>query len=291
MGGALVDQAIAEGHEVVALARRPQEERERVTWVSGDLGDKEALARLVSDTDLVVHIAGIVKAADHSEFVEGNVTGTLNLVEAARAAGPERFIFVSSLAAREPGLSAYGASKAQAEKLVMASPLDWTIVRPPAVYGPRDTEMLDLFRAAKWGFVPTPKQGRTSLIHAADLVRLLLAMPQGGELVTGRTFEPDDGMRSGWDHYDLALAIGWAMGRRPRVVGLSRAAMERAARLDTLVRRGKARMTLDRAAYFSHPDWVVSEGAQPPESLWRPRNETREGLKATAEWYRKQGWL
>jgi nucleoside-diphosphate-sugar epimerase len=291
VGGALVERAVAEGHELAVLARRPQEERERVKWVRGDVSNKDALVRLVSDAELVVHVAGVVKAADPAAFVECNVGGTLNLIEAVRTAGPERFILVSSLAAREPGISAYGASKAQAEKLVTASPLDWTIVRPPAVYGPRDTEMLDLFRAAKWGLVPTPKMGRTSLIHVADLARLLLAMNRGGEGVTGRTLEPDDGRTGGWEHSELAVAIGRAMGRRPRVLGLSRSAMERAARIDRMLRRGNARMTLDRAAYFSHPDWVVSAGACPPPGLWRPEIETAEGLKATAEWYRAAGWL
>ncbi len=291
VGSTLIDQALTTGSEVSALVRRDQEERADVDWVGGDLGDKEALRQLVAGTDLVIHVAGLVKAPDKAAFEQGNVTGTLNLIEAARAAGPDRFIFVSSLTAREPEVSAYGASKAQAERLVKASGLDWTIVRPPAVYGPRDTEMFDLFRAAKWGFVPTPKQGRTSLIHVDDLVRLLLAMPGGGEGITSQTFEPDDGVVQGWDHHNLALAIGQALGKRPSVLGLSRKTIERAARIDGLLRRGKARLTLDRAAYFSHPDWVVSEENRPPAGIWQPEIETRSGLAATAEWYRAQGWL
>jgi uncharacterized protein YbjT (DUF2867 family) len=155
VGSTLIDQALAKGHEIAALARRPQEDRKGIDWVGGDLGDKDSLRQLVGGTDLVIHVAGLVKARDKAAFELGNVTGTLNLIEAARAAGPERFIFVSTLATREPDISAYGASKAQAEKLVKASGLDWTIVRPPAVYGPRDAEMFDLFRAAKWGLVPT----------------------------------------------------------------------------------------------------------------------------------------
>jgi nucleoside-diphosphate-sugar epimerase len=291
VGGALVDEASARGHDLAVLARSPQERRQGVEWVSGDLADRQALAGLVRKADLVIHVAGVVKASDHAEFDQGNVAGTLNLLETVKASGPGRFIFVSSLAAREPGLSAYGASKARAEKLVMASGLDWTILRPPAVYGPRDSEMFDLFRAARMGIVPTPKQGRTSIIHVGDLVDLMLALHRGGEDVTGRIFEPDDGTPTGWDHAELALAIGKAMGKRPWVVGFSRAAMMWAARLDGLLRRRKARLTPDRAAYFSHPDWVVSEGVQPPQSLWRPRIGTREGLKETAEWYRAAGWL
>ena len=61
--------------------------------------------------------------------------------------------------------------------------------------------------------------------------------------------------------------------------------------MDMAVRRKRARLTLDRAGYFSHPDWVVSDDASVPDAIWRPRIETREGLKATAQWYRQQGWL
>jgi uncharacterized protein YbjT (DUF2867 family) len=180
----------------------------------------------------------------------------------------------------------------RAEKLVRASGLDWTIVRPPAIYGPRDTEMFDLFRIARWGLMPMPpREGRMSVIHVDDLTRLLLALVPGGEAVTHMTFEPDDGRKGGWSHFEMARTIGWAMGRRPWVVHLSRASLERAARADRMVRGARAKLTPDRVGYMSHPDWVVSEGALPPEHLWRPVVRTREGLKATAQWYRANGWI
>ncbi|MEZ5734786.1 MAG: NAD(P)-dependent oxidoreductase [Novosphingobium sp.] len=291
VGQSVIDRALAEGQEILALARKPQERRDGVTWVAGDLADSAALSRLVDGAQQVVHIAGVVNTPDPAGFEQGNVAGTLNLVEAAVAAGVRRLVFVSSLSAREPAISAYGASKHRAERLVKASGLDWTIVRPPAIYGPRDREMFELFRAAKWGFVPTPREGKASLIHVEDLARLLLALLPGGEHVTHRSFEPDDGKRGGWGHDELARAIGWAVGRRPLVLGLSRQTMERAARLDMALRRKRAKLTLDRVGYFSHPDWVVSHGSRVPHEIWRPRIETREGLKATAAWYREQGWL
>lgn len=291
VGQSLLDRASEAGVDVRALARKAQEKRKGVKWIAGDLGDQKALNRLCRGAEAVVHVAGVVNAHDPAGFEEGNVTGTLNVIEAARKAGVGRFIFVSSLSAREPGLSGYGQSKARAEKLVKASGLDWTIVRPPAVYGPRDREMFELFRSAKWGVIPTPKDGKASLIHVDDLARLLLALLPGGEQTTHHIFEPDDGKRGGWDHYELARAIGWAVGRRPRVLGLSRRTMELAAKADGMFRGRKAKLTLDRVGYFCHPDWVVSHGGRVPAGLWRPRVETREGLKATAQWYRKEGWL
>jgi nucleoside-diphosphate-sugar epimerase len=151
--------------------------------------------------------------------------------------------------------------------------------------------MFELFRSAKWGVVPTPKDGKTSLIHVDDLSRLLLALLPGGVSTSHRIFEPDDGKPGGWGHYELARAIGWAVGRRPRVLGLSRRMMELAAKADGMIRGKRAKLTPDRVSYFCHPDWVVSHGSRVSSRLWRPRVETREGLKATAQWYRAEGWL
>jgi nucleoside-diphosphate-sugar epimerase len=291
VGRAVIDRALEAGHALVALARSTQIPREGLEWVPGDLGNRAALRELVREADAVVHIAGVINAPDAQGFEDGNVVGTMNLVEAARAEGVSRFVHVSSLSAREPQLSAYGASKLKGEKVVKASLLDWTAVRPPAIYGPRDKEMFELFRAARWGVVPVPAEGRASVIHVDDLARLLLALLPGGEGVSHEVFEPDDGRPGGWEHRELALAIGWAVGRRPRVLGLSPASLRRAARLDGFLRGKGAKMTLDRAAYFSHPDWTGDPRAQVPASLWEAQVETRTGLKATADWYREEGWF
>lgn len=292
VGRTLLDRAGKDGAHLRALARSAQDPQAGVDWVRGDLADTRALDALVAGARAVIHVAGVVNAPDPAGFEAGNVTGTQHLIDAARRAGVGRFVFVSSLSAREPGLSAYGASKARAEQAVMDSGLDWTIVRPPWIYGPWDRDTLDMFKAARWGLMPMPpSEGRSSLIHADDLVRLLLALVPGGAGVSHRTFEPDDGKPGGWSHYEMARAIGWAMGRRPWVIHLSRKSLERAARTDRRVRGPKAKLTLDRVGYMTHPDWVVSAGGQPPAELWEPRIATPEGLKATARWYRDNGWL
>ena len=291
VGQALLDRAAEEGLEVRALARQPQAPRPGVEWVAGDLADREALAELVRRVRAVIHIAGVVNAPDAAGFEAGNVTGTLNLVECAVAAKVPRFVHVSSLSAREPQLSAYGASKRKAEKVVMASPLDWTIVRPPAVYGPRDREMLDLFRFAKSGVVPLPPRGRMAAIHVDDLARLLLAAIPGGEDVSHQVFEADDGHPGGWTHRSFAKAVGWAVGKRITPLPLPAFALRAAARGDRLLRRAAAKLTEDRVGYMCHPDWTVRDEARPPADRWTPRVGTREGLKATAKWYREAGWL
>jgi uncharacterized protein YbjT (DUF2867 family) len=276
---------------VRALARKVPPDRGAAEWVQGDLANPGALAGLVAGAEVVVHVAGLTTARDSAAFEAANVGGTLALIEAAANAGVPRFVFVSSLSAREPTLSAYGASKERAERLVAASGLDWTIVRPPGVYGPWDVDYLEMFKLARRGIVPVPPPGRSSLIHVQDLGELLVALVPGSETVTHRTFEPDDGHAGGWSHRELARLIGWAVGRRPWVVHLSRGLLENASRADRLVRRKRARLTADRVGYMMHPDWVARPQMHVPAAVWRPRIPTREGLKATARWYRERGWL
>ena len=290
VGAHVIDAALAAGHEVRALTRRDQPERDRLTWVAGSLDDRPALKLLVEDADAIIHLAGVINAPDAAGFEQGNVAGTLAMLAAATAGGVRRFVHVSSLAAREPKLSLYGASKARAEELVESSGLDWAIVRPPAVYGPGDRETLELFKMARRGFVLLPPNGRVSLIHVDDLARLLLALiPRGTQ--KRLTVEPDDGTPGGWSHKDFARALGQAVGRRNLSLSTPRPLIRLGARLDRLFRRERAKLTPDRAAYFSHPDWVVTSGRFPPPDLWHPRIETHQGLAATARWYEEHGWL
>jgi nucleoside-diphosphate-sugar epimerase len=290
VGSHLIAAALAAGHEVAALTRREQQPRERVEWVSGDLSNRDALGNLVRDADSVIHVAGIINAPNAAAFEQGNVAGTLAMLAAATAAGIRRFVHVSSLAAREPKLSLYGGSKERAEALVMSSGLDWAIVRPPAVYGPGDKETLELFRMAKLGLMLMPPKGRVSVIHADDLARLLLVLAAPG--APGPcVVEPDDGKPGGWTHGDFARALAAAVGTKAAVISSPGIILRLAARADQWWRGDKAKLTPDRAAYFSHRNWVVEAKRAPPAELWRPQVDTRQGLADTAAWYRKEGWL
>ncbi|RYE03886.1 MAG: NAD(P)-dependent oxidoreductase [Sphingomonadales bacterium] len=289
VGKRTVDLALAAGHKVRALTRRAQPSRDGVVWVDGSLESVDSLARLASGADAVLHIAGVVNAPNQIGFIRGNVEGTQRMLDAAESMGVRRFVMVSSLSAREPQLSNYGRSKERAESLVRKSALDWTIVRPPAVYGPGDMEMLDLFKLAKRGLALLPPGGQMSAIHADDLARLLIAL---AETDPGRVIlEPDDGVEGGWSHQDFSRAVGDAVGKRIRAFALPRTVLNLGAMLDGLFRRSGAKLTKDRVAYFCHPDWVVDPSRRPSPDLWTPQIETRAGLKATAEWYRAQGLL
>lgn len=291
VGSHLLDAAVAAGNQVNALTRREQRQRDGVRWVEGDLSSREALRLLVDETDAVIHVAGVINARTATDFDKGNVEGTLSILAAATAAGTTRFVHTSSLAAREPGLSLYGRSKARSEELVEGSGLDWVIVRPPALYGPGDKETLDLFRMAKQGriFMP-PKGGRASYLHVDDLARLLLALAEA-DTPAKALFEPDDGRAGGWTHRDIGEALSRAVGVPARTVHVPRPVLALAARADRLIRGSGAKLTPDRAAYFSHSDWVTGSDRKVPGDLWEPQIDTREGLIETARWYRSQGWL
>jgi nucleoside-diphosphate-sugar epimerase len=302
VGSHTLEAALDAGHQVRALTRREQPALEGVTWVRGTLDDSAALADLVAGADAVVHIAGLTNTSDPAQFRAANVTGTANVIAAMKAAKVKRLVFVSSLAARKPDLSAYGASKAEAEALVEGSRLDWTTVRPPGVYGPRDVDYLEMFRTAKAGFVPLPPGGASSLIHVRDLAELLvgLAGPTASLLedtasrraISKQILEPDDGREGGWSHKELAAAIGEAVGRaRVFAPHLPQGVLHIAARIDGALRGANAKLTPDRVGYMCHPNWVSRFDRKPPAALWEPKIAGEEGLKATAEWYREFGLL
>jgi uncharacterized protein YbjT (DUF2867 family) len=290
VGGHLLGQARAAGYELRALTRGWRPPEEGIDWVEGALDRPDSLVRLAEGADAVVHIAGLINAASRAGFEAVNVTGTANMVDAARKAGVKRFIHISSLAAREPDLSDYGWSKARSERVVAASGLDWTIVRPPAVYGPGDRETFELFKMARRGFIALPPKGRFSVLHVDDLARLILALLDSPDS-RGETYEPDDGQADGWDHRHFARTLGRVFGKRAATVAVPRFVMAGASRVDRMVRRGNAKLTPDRVRYFCHPDWVVTAQSRPPEALWTPQVRTPTGLKQTADWYRAQGWL
>ena len=290
VGSHLLDHALEAGHEVRALTRREQPPRTRLTWASGSLEDPASLDRLCAGTQAVINVAGVINAATAAEFDAANVAGTKALLAAAVRAGVTRFVHVSSLAAREPHLSLYGASKARSEVAVRTSSLEWAIVRPPAVYGPGDRETLDLFKMARRGVILLPPEGRLSLIHVADLARLLLALADPAA-PSSITVEPDDGTPGGWTHRRFAGLLGAAFGLNVRTVAAPAGLIRAAARLDRLLRGRNAKLTPDRASYFCHPDWVADARLKPSAQLWAPQIAAQEGLAATARWYEARGWL
>lgn len=292
VGQAVLDHALAAGHGIRAIARRPQAPRPGVEWIEGDLANPDALHRLCEGADAVIHIAGAVNVPTREAFAAANIAGTQAIVDAATAAGVSRFVHVSSLAAREPQLSNYGWSKAEAERVVMASALNGTVIRPPGVYGPHDSDMLETFKMAVRGLMLLPPAGRGSWIHVDDLAAALLSAATHGEWPMARVFEIAGEPPGGLTHIELARNIRRAAGRPDaRLISAPAWLVRLAARGDRLVRGDQAKLTPDRANYMVHPNWVSRAECAVPPSLWQPRIPLDEGLQATADWYREQGWL
>ena len=300
LGRAVTKHLRASGWQVRALLRRPSPDLAEMGAipVPGALEQRDSLDRLVAGADAVVHCAGLLKARNSLEFTSVNVEGTARVAEAAAACPrPPRFLLLSSLAAREPSISPYAASKRGAEQALAryGGSLEHCSLRPPGVYGPGDRATLPLFRQMAHGFllVPNVPKARLSLLHVQDLaviVERLLAKSDW----TGRTLEVDDGRDGGYGWADLAETAGRHLGCRVRQVAVPRGLLLGPAQLNQWLARAFGRSTFftpGKLSEFFHPDWVARTSTDGPLGDWRARFTFETGFPATLEWYRAEGWL
>lgn len=261
--------------------------------IPGDLQQRETLAQLIDGAHCVIHCAGVVRGGRYAHFHQGNVNGSLNLFETIAAEShPPRVVFFSSLAAREPTLSWYARSKFAAEQALLDTapaqvPFDWTVLRPPAVYGPGDREMLPLFRLmARRGIAPVPgsPEARVSLLHIDDLVAATLAVLDSAR-GNGHTVSLHDGQEGGYRWQDIADIASRAWGRpvtlRPLPPLLLNAAAGANLRLARLTRRAPM-LTPSKLRELRHPDWVCDNSAISDICTWQPQIGLAAGLASLA---------
>jgi nucleoside-diphosphate-sugar epimerase len=290
----------ARGYRVRMLARRdplhPLLAGLDAEVVAGGLFDAAALERLVGGAALVVHAAGLVKAARERDFWAVNRDGAGLLARAVRrrAAGA-RLVLVSSLAARSPGLSPYGASKRAGETAVtdaLGPGADWVVVRPTAIYGPWDRELLIFFQAADRGLMAMPGRAdaRLTMVHvedaAADIALIAAAAPGG------RAYAVADGNPGGYGWADLGRAMAAVVGRRLRPVRIPRAALllaARAAAAGAWASGRSAMISPGKVNEITHPDWSIAAEELAP--IAAAKRSLGDGFGATADWYREAGWL
>ena len=270
--------ALAEsGYPVRALTRRPRPGSGSVSWVHGDLNNSQALDELVEGCAAVIHCAGTVRGNSMEDFLEVNLKGTENLLEAAaRPASPPRFLLISSLAARYPDYSWYSRSKSMAEALLMSdkySGLSRTIYRPSAVYGPGDREMRPLFRLMRRGYLFGPRipGNRISLIHVDDLVRAILQWLPAKQ--AQGTFELDDGTPRGYTWEDIT-AIACDTWQRPvthiRVPVTLLKCLAHANLLLARTFRYRAMLTPGKVNEITHDNWVCDNTPLTNCLGWKP---------------------
>jgi len=278
-----------------------------VSLINGDVAlPGEDLERAVKNVSVVFHLAGITSATNDSAYVTVNVEGTRNIVQAMQKSAPEAvLVFCSSLAAAGPStrkrplnetdepspVSAYGRSKLTAERIVEESGLKYLIVRPPAVYGPRDTDILAAFRFALRGLaLRVAPEGQTlSLVHVQDLAGGLACAAE----TEGRgLYYMTDGMVHTWE--SVMEHVSRAVGKKTKTIsvapfvadGLSRLEMFRASLFGS-----KPLLTPDRIIELSQASWTCDDTRARLDIDYESSIALPDGMRMTAEWYRKQGWL
>jgi dihydroflavonol-4-reductase len=313
VGRRLVPHLVAKGWKVRCLLRDPAKAAGLaglpVEFVRGDLGSLDLLREAVSGVDAVFHLAGLTAARGLDEYLRVNTAATRGLGLAALGATrpPKVFVFVSSLAALGPQkgggplresddprpLTDYGVSKLAGERALLGMKgLPLVILRPPAVYGPGDPELLPFFRLAARGVFPVVNRGaRLSLVHVDDLARAAaLAAERGRER---EAYHIAHGRPVGAG--ELPLHFARAMGRQkvmrvpvPYVALWAAAALsEGAGRL-----RGRAPVfNRQKARELAAAGWVTDTGKAERELGFTADIGIEVGLAMTALWYREQGWI
>ena len=315
VGKRLATQLLERGHQVTALVRSLERARALddlgARLVLGDLADSAAMAAAAQAQEVVVHVAALTGATNEQEFLAANRDGTARLVDAAVNAGVPRFVHVSSAAAGGPAavgrprsgaadevdapVTGYGRSKLASEVEVRRAPIAWTILRPPAVYGPGDlANFLSVFRMARrMGISPVFGDGsqEISLIHVDDLASAIIAAVENPTVDGGTYYVNHPEVITS---RQLVEAIGTAVGRELRVLPLphwvTRNALKVTGAWAGLFNR-KTILHADKAHEFVQPAWTGDPARFIAATGWQPRFDLYTGIADTTAWYRDAGLL
>lgn len=316
LGSHVAEQLAEAGHDVVALVRKSSNRKflsslKNVTLAEGTVEDRASIDKAMKGVDAVIHSAGLVKAKNEAAFFECNTQGTVNLLDSAIANAPnlKRFVHVSSLEACGPSLdgrpvpvdqehpvTAYGRSKLAAEKEVVGrkDKLPVVVLRPAAIYGPRDVEIFEAFRAAKQRQYPVIGDGAMlgSYTYGPDCAKACIRAIEA-DLESGRTYFVDDGQALPMSqamgqllHEALGTAPLFKLGIPFPLLRIASLGVETYGRVS-----GKAVMlTREKVKMLSH-HWVCDSSKTRDDLQWSPEVTFPEGLRRTAQWYQDNGWL
>jgi len=299
IGQHLVSALLREGWRVKALTRRPNAlpANTSLQQITGVLEDPSALQTLVAGVDAVIHAGGRITALNLREFESANVIGTENLVwAAALQPRPPRIIHISSIAAREPQLSPYAATKRESENRLrdLGEALQWQVVRPPVVYGPGDRQTLMIFRQFKSGIsLELGSDGRFSMIYVDDLIAAIMYLLRDSARKS-EVFELDDGHRGGYCWDDVVTEASRKLQRKIRNIPVPKAVQYSVAAAASAVSAFTKRpplLTRGKMNEFAHNDWIAKNNLLNEGSDWQSFINLREGISRTIDWYVAQGWL
>lgn len=309
IGSHLTEALLNENFDVYCIVRNSLKLRFlqglNVKIIQGDCSKRETIEKINWEFDYIFNLAGITKASHPEEFFQSNYIGTKNLVEVAaeRNISLRRFVHVSSLAAvgpckdnnpvtenTEPSpVSEYGKSKLLGEKAVkfFEDKIPITIIRPPAVYGPRDSDFLTFFKMIKKGVVLYFTEGIYSMIYVTDLVNGIITASKS-EKAVGETFFLADSQP--YSTHQIVEAISEAVGKRPVKIKIPQ-------RIGNLFVRvfqkfdKKSIINSDKLKELVQPCWVCN--TQKAEQLlgFKTKIKLKEGMECTAKWYRINQWI
>lgn len=316
LGGYVCEMLAQGGHVVRALVRRSSNRKvleaiSSLEFAEGSVEDAASVDRAAEGVDAVIHCAALVKARNADEFFKTNVDGTKNVLEAAKKAKTvKRFVFVSSLAAigpskdggvispdQEPNpVTNYGRSKLEAERLVRAAKDDLRVVviRPPLVYGPRDSETLEFFQWVARGVRLSYGDGTNtlSIVYAGDAAAACIRALDA-DVPSGSAYFVDDGIAHVWK--DFIGEIERGVGKKTFIrFGIPLPIVKAYATLSEGYGKlaNKAVMvTRDKFNELAQPHWVVDASSARSELGWKSQTTMADGIARAAAWYREHGLL
>jgi 2-alkyl-3-oxoalkanoate reductase len=316
VGSHVVDLLLKQGWEVVCPVRDPKNLRNlngapvRVIPID----EVKNQARTEPPFAYVIHVAGATRAPDYQAYHEANVNGTRQLLEIFTdlppASRPKRFVLVGSQAAAGPcpdrdtsvieshkpnPVSLYGRSKLEAEHVVLSfsKQLPVTVVRPSTVFGPRDLDVLGVFKCARYRFSPylAGPDRMFSIIYVEDLARGILAATLA-DVPSGQTYFLANSTPISWREFTLEVAR--LTGCRTIAVPVPLLVMRLASLAGEAVGKLTRKTKLLRSEKFEEMrqvGWVCSTEKACRELNWEPEVPLSEAIVRTAQWYRKHGWI
>lgn len=287
IGQRLVSGLLEQGFSVRVMVRPDRSPDDRLPegceQVAVNLTDVDKLTGIVTDSSAVIYCAGSVRGRSIDDFAVANIHGVKAILEALeRSNKAPPMLLLSSLAASRPEISDYARSKFKGEQQLHDKPsLNWTILRPPAVYGPGDQEMLPVLKMARKGLLAHvgPADQRLSLLHVDDLVGAIQNWLAAPEKCFHQTYAIDDGMPGGYTW----TAIGEAVSdRKFRVIAVPRVLLQGVARLNLqlsgvlgylpMLSPGKVRELIQH-------EWLCDNSAFTSATGWRPQLHLRQGAR------------
>lgn len=309
IGSHLTAALIRQGFDVVCLVRNTSSlkylEGLNIKTVNGDCTDMESLSVAVKDVDYIFHLAGLTKAYSEKDYYNVNVKGTENIIKATIENNPgiKRFFYLSSLAAVGPSydgkplnedceqrpVSLYGRTKLEGEKIVYGNRgnLPVTIVRPPAVYGPRDRDLLVFFKMVKSGVIPYWGKCYYSFLYVDDLINGIILAALSEESA-GEIFFMTDGNIYSSD--DIIEAISDALQKRPVRLSVPKFVMPALGFIAEKA-KGLSIISTDRLRDMKYSHWICDTSKAMNRLKFKPEVKIKEGARWTADWYRINQWL